>query len=152
MLALSITAVAAMAPAQCSFSSVQLSAYGSGCNPVFSTNPTLGGTLDVTNCTLGLTVVAFGGCCNTFLRAFVLAIGAQPANTPLPQLGVGCTLLASPDVLLFQANSAGPTFTLAIPPGLPPLSFRAQSGAIYFTTIGFSTDVALTEGETVALQ
>jgi hypothetical protein len=151
-LACAVLALEGFAAAQCPFSTVQLTTYGSGCNPVFATNPTLTGTLDPTVCTLNLTVNAFSGCCNTFLNGRILAIGLQPVSQPLPQLGVGCTLLASPDALLFQANTAGATFVLAIPPGLPPLTLYAQGAAIYFTTIGLTTDIALTGGEAAALQ
>lgn len=152
-LALSGIALAAAATAQCQFSGVSLQTYGAGCNPVFPGNsPSIGGRLDTVTCTLGLQVAAFAGCCNTYLRDRLLVIGLVQANVPLPQVGGGCTLLARPDVLLLLPASAGDTFALPLPPGLPPgFTMFAQSAAHYFTTIGFSDDFALSPGAQVTL-
>jgi hypothetical protein len=143
--------LAVAAPSQCQFQSVQQQSYGSGCNPVFPTNlPTLASSLDATNCTLTLTVTAFGGCCNTYLQGFVLALGTQQANVPLPMVGQGCTLLVNAVAILFQQNG---TYTFTLPPTLPPpFVFFAQPAAIYFTTIGFSHDFSLGAGAQITLQ
>lgn len=144
---------AVAATAQCQFASVSIQTFGAGCNPVFvGNNPSIGGRLDVNSCTLGLQVNAFSGCCNTYLWGRMLVLGLAQVNVPVPQVGVGCTLLARPDVLLFLPTSAGDTFALSLPPLLPPgLVLFAQAAAHYFTTIGFSDDFALSPGATVTL-
>jgi hypothetical protein len=147
----SLLFAATAALAQCPFGSVSVLANGQGCNPVFGTAPTFTVGLDVASCTLQVPVSAFSGCCNTFLVGRVLVLGDQPASVPLPQFGSGCTLLASPVILLYQPASAGDTFVLTLPASLPPLSFYAQAAAHYFTTIGLSHDFALTAGGLVSL-
>lgn len=144
--------LAAASAAQCPFSSVSVQSQGQGCNPVFGTVPTFGVVLDTTACTLRVQVTALPGCCNTFLSGRMLALGDQPAAVPLPWIGANCTLLVNAAILLYQPSSAGDTFVLALPSSLPPLSFHAQAGAHYFTTIGFSHDFALTAGGLVTLQ
>jgi hypothetical protein len=140
------------AVAQCPFATVVSQAYGSGCNPVFGTNPALAVTLNPASCTVDITVSAFSGCCNTFLSGRVLCLGVVPVSVPLPNFGVGCTLLAQPDFLLLQPTASGATFVLPLPAaGIPPLTFFAQGGALYFTTIGLSTDLAFTDGAQVTL-
>lgn len=143
---------APLAMAQCPFASVSTQSYGQGCNPVFGTNPTLSVTLDAANCRVQVAVNAFPGCCNTFLRTYLLAIGFQQVSIPVPQIGPGCTLLVQPTALLIQPSAGGATFSLGLPPILPPLGFVAQGAAHYFTTIGFSDDFALTDGAQVTLQ
>ncbi|MEO6594857.1 MAG: hypothetical protein ABIP94_08905 [Planctomycetota bacterium] len=141
----------AFALAQCPFTAVSTQSYGQGCNSVFLNLPTLGATLDATTCQVQITVSAFSGCCNTYLIGNLLALGGQSTLIPVPELGPSCTLLVTPDILLFQPNTVGSTFTLSLPPVLPPLTFYAQGGALYFTTIGFSYDFALTAGYQVTL-
>lgn len=137
------------AAAQCAFSSVSVSSYGQPCS-VFTGNPTtIGALLDVTNCSLGIEVHAFPGCCNTYLVGRVLVLGLQPNTQPLPQFN--CTLLTSPDVVLFQTT--GSTFPLSMPNApFPATTLFAQGAAIYFTTIGFSTDWAFSSGAQITLQ
>ncbi|MFT4511997.1 MAG: hypothetical protein ACI89X_000673 [Planctomycetota bacterium] len=141
--------LSSFAATQCAFSSVSVSSYGQPCS-VFSTNPTtVGVQLDVTNCELGIDVSAFPGCCNTYLVGRVLVLGLQPITQPLPQLG--CTLLTSPDVVLFQTT--GSTFPLQMPSApFPATTLFAQGAAIYFTTIGFSVDWAFSSGAQINLQ
>jgi hypothetical protein len=142
-------ALSGLAAAQCAFSSVNVSCYGHPCS-VFSGNPTtVGAQLNVSNCTLGVDVQAFSGCCNTYLVGRVLVVGLQPVTQPLPQLG--CTLLTSPDLVLFQAT--GSMFALQMPSApFPATTLFAQGAAIYFTTIGFSTDWAFSRGSQINLQ
>jgi hypothetical protein len=144
---------ASVAMGQCPFASVSMQSYGQGCNPVFLNDPTIGVQLDPVTCQLQLTVSAFQGCCNTYLVGTLLALGDQATAVPLPQFGANCTLLAVPVILLFQPTAAGPTFTLGLPQtGLPPVTLVAQGGALYFTTIGFSYDFALSAGGQLSLQ
>jgi hypothetical protein len=143
---------AATATAQCQFTSLSLQSYGQGCTTVFTVPPTLAGGLDGPTCTLNLTVIAFTGCCNTFLRFRVLALGVQQINLPLPQIGPGCALLVDPLATLFLQTNGGDTFALRIPPLLPPpLQLQAQAAAIY-VTFGVALDAQLTEGQTITLQ
>lgn len=140
------------ATGQCTFSSLSMNSYGQGCTTVFATPTTLSGSLSVSTCELDLTVNTFPGCCNTFLSARVLALGTQQTNLPVPQLGAGCTMLLQPIGVLFLPSSGGDTFTLNLPSMVPPLSFHVQAAAIYFTTIGLTTEAQLSEGMTVTLQ
>jgi hypothetical protein len=139
--------VAAFAPAQ--VTGITVSSFGQPCQPLFG-GPNLQVTLDVQNQQLLVVVAAQYGCCNTYLSGRVLCLGlAQAAITlpPLPQ----CRLLVSPDIVLFRPNSAGDTFALPVGAVPPPLSLYAQGAAVYFTTIGFSTDVALSAGAQIDL-
>jgi hypothetical protein len=154
--AAALVTAAAVAPAvtaQCPFATASLQPVGQGCNPVFGTPPGVAVALDPTTCTVQLTVSAFGGCCNTFLVGRMLVLGVQAVSIPVPQLGSGCTLLADPVVLLYLQSASGGTFAFSVsslPPG--PVSFHAQGGAHYFTTIGLSHDFALTAGAQITLQ
>ncbi|HEX5052461.1 MAG TPA: hypothetical protein VFZ65_11855 [Planctomycetota bacterium] len=142
---------ASSALAQCPFSGVSVQTYGQGCNSVFLNLPTMGAGIDVPSCTLQVTVSAFSGCCNTFLVGSLLALGDQATSIPVPDLGPNCMLLVDPAIVLFQPNSAGSSFVLSLPPVLPPLTVFAQGAALYFTTIGFSYDFALTAGAQLTL-
>ena len=147
MRALCAAALTVGLAAQCPFQTLATTGYGAGCSPVFpGQTPTLSAALDPAACALTVTVGAFGGCCNTFAVGRVLALGDQPANVPLPQFGAGCTLLVQPAILLFLPSAAGDTFSLPLAAALPPLTVYAQGAVLYFTTIGFSTDFALTAG------
>ncbi len=140
------------APAQCTVMSVAFTPYGTGCNPVFATQtPMLSGRWDPQTCSVTLTITAFSGCCNTYLRDRLFVLGAQQTRVPLPFLGIGCTLWASPDIVIPLTSSAGASLTLAVPPGLPPGSIYGQGLVHYFTTIGFSDDFALTQGLDLAI-
>lgn len=148
----SVALGAGFAAAQCPFTSVSTASYGQGCNPVFFGNvPTLSVALDTPACSLNVTVDAFAGCCNTFLVGRLLALGAAPTMVPLPQFGVGCALLVDQPILLYQPSAAGDTFALPLGAALPPLTVYAQGAALYFTTIGFSTDFALASGYQIQL-
>lgn len=150
--AVALALAAAPAAGQC-YTSASFQAYGTGCNPVFLGQvPNLNGRFDATNCIVYFQVTAFSGCCNTFLQSHVLALGIQRVQIPLPQIGAGCELLVDPLVLQFQPASQGGLFSLVLPPGLPPFTLVGQGAAVYFTTIGLSTDFALTPGMGVALQ
>ena len=140
-----------LAHAQCTVTGAGMQTYGQGCNPVFGNSPILAVAVDTTACRLDVTLQAFGGCCNTYLRNLLLAIGAQQVNVPLPQIGAGCVLLASPDAILVQPSSAGAVFQFNLPPLVVPFTFYLQGGAHYFTTIGFSNDLALTAGGQITL-
>ena len=137
------------APAPAQITGVTVTAYGQPCNPLFG-GPTMRVALDSSLQQLSVLVVAPGGCCNTFLTARLLALGLGQATIPLPT-APPCALLVSPDLVLFLPVSGGDTFTLPLPPGLQPLTLYGQAAAMYFTTIGFSTDVALTAGAEIDL-
>lgn len=142
----------ATAAAQCPYSSVSLQSHGSGCTTVFNQPTTLAAALDATNCTLGVTVQSFTGCCNTFLSARMLALGVRQVNVPLPFVGPNCTLLVDRAALLLLPAAGGDTFTFNLPVTLPsPLSFEAQGAALY-VTFGVSFDWQLTAGGTILLQ
>lgn len=151
MLTLAILTLSAAGHAQCTVNGINFTSYGAGCNAVFGVVPSLVGSFDAANCALTLTINDFPGCCNTYLVQRSLAFGFLPANTPLPWIAPGCTLLAQPDLLYSFPSSAGNTFTFPLPPGLPALTIFAQGADQYFTTIGLSTDFALTNGLAISI-
>jgi hypothetical protein len=156
MLRLALPAVATLlladvATAQCPFTGVTTQNYGAPCTTVFPTAPTISAQLDPVACSLGIRVIAYAGCCNTYLRDRILALGLSQANQSLPQVGTGCTLLVNPITFLWQPATMGDTFTLPIPPGLTPFTFHAQGAPHYFTTIGLTNDLMLTDGLTLTL-
>ncbi len=137
--------------AQCPFTGVTTQNYGAPCTTVFPTAPTISAQLDPVACSLGIRVIAYAGCCNTYLRDRILALGLSQSNQPLPQVGTGCTLLVNAITFLWQPVSMGDTFILPIPPGLTPFTFCAQGAPHYFTTIGLTNDLMLTDGLTLTL-
>lgn len=151
LLTVAMTAMSPSLHAQCTVNGINFTSYGSGCNAVFGVVPSLVGSFDAANCSLTLTINDFPGCCNTYLVQRSLAFGLLPTNTPLPWIAPGCTLFVQPDLLYTFPSSAGNTFTFPIPPGLPALTVYAQGADQYFTTIGLTTDFALTNGLAISI-
>jgi len=136
LLTLSMTAASAVA--QCSWSSVSVSSYGQGCSPFG-----LGAALNVSasphvsQCRLDLDVTPTSGCCGTAAVGTVLALGFAPVSVPAPVLGAGCTLLASPGLLIYRSATAGSTFPLLfLAPQLPPVTFHVQAASLFFSSSG----------------
>jgi len=152
--ALAVLASASLATAQCSWSSVSVTSYGQGCNPAFPGQPlSVSASLDVNQCRLDVDVAAFPGCCNAFLVGRVLVLGFAQVSIPAPNLGTGCTLLASPDLLIYQQGSVGGTFELLFGNvSLPPATLYVQGAGLYFTSIGLSFDWAASAGARIDLQ
>lgn len=153
--ALAVLASATLATAQCSWSSVSVSTYGQGCNAAFPGQPlSIAASLDVSQCQLDIDVTAFPGCCNAFLIGRVLVLGLGQISVPAPQIGAGCTLLASPDVVLYQPSSAGSgPFELPFANAtLPPVTVYAQATGLYFTTFGLTFDWGTSAGASISLQ
>lgn len=148
--ALAVLASASVAAAQCSWSSVSVSSYGQGCNAAFPNQPlSVGASLDASQCRLDLDVTAFPGCCNALLVGNVLVLGFSQVSLPATNLGPGCTLLASPDLLIYQPGSVGGTFQLHFQNvSLPPVTFCTQAASLYFT----SFDCAASAGARIDLQ
>jgi hypothetical protein len=145
---------AGAAAAQCQFSSVSAQSAGPYCNLgptgccAIAQQPTLlRPTLEVTTCRLNVEVSALEGCCGVTVAVRLLALGAAPANLPLPQFGSGCALWLQPDVILVQQAA---TFSLAIPPTLPPVTFLAQGCAVITNTL-FPAPTVLTLSNALAL-
>jgi hypothetical protein len=123
--------LSAAAPAQCLFTTVATQIVGQSCNfghtgccatlvaPVAYVVP----DLDTANCRLDVTVSGFDGCCGVTTPLRVLAIGFQPTFVPLPEFGVGCALQVDPIAIL---TTTATSIALALPPGVPQLTFRAQ--------------------------
>jgi len=148
-----ISLCASFASAQCAFSSVSVTSYGQPCSIWLGPTPptTLAVQLDGASCTLGLDVMAFPGCCNTFLTGQLLVLGLNQISVPVPQFGVNCTLLVSPDVILFQQSSG--QFAMPLPNApFPAMTIYAQAAVTYFTTFGLTTEWALSGGYQIDLQ
>jgi len=148
-----IALTASLAVGQCAFSSVAVSTYGQPCSvwTLPSQMPAISVALDATSCTLGMDVTAFPGCCNSFLTGRVLVLGLQQVSVPVPQFGVNCNLLVSPDVFLFQQSSGAFQMPLPAAP-FPATTIYAQSAVLYFTTIGLTTEWGLSSGYQIDLQ
>lgn len=155
-LLLAATAIALPARAQCLFTSVTATATGEPCNAastgfcaVAAFPSFLLPELDPTNCTLDVTITAFESC-GAVVPLRVLAIGFQPAAVPLPEFGIGCELQVVPIALL---TTPSPTVSVALPPGVPTMSFLAQGLAWSHFAPAANPDVfAFTSGYTIDLQ
>ena len=141
-----------LAVSQCAFTTVTATAYGQPCSVWQLANqmPAISVSLDASNCTLGLDVTAFPGCCNSFLTGRVLVLGLAPIAVPVPQFGVNCTMLTSPDVILFQQSSGAFQMSLPAAP-FPATTIYSQAAVLYFTTIGLTTDWGLSAGYKIDL-
>jgi hypothetical protein len=152
-LSVALCLAASAARTQCTVTQVTFGSYGTGCNPVFPSQvPALSGAWNAPACSVDLTLNGFSGCCNTFLRSRMLILGGQQANVPLPWAGTGCTLLASPDVLIAFPVSSSNLLSLPLPPGIPRATLYGQGLLVYFTTIGMTTDLAFAPGLTLTIQ
>ncbi|MGC6488560.1 MAG: hypothetical protein ACON4Z_13015 [Planctomycetota bacterium] len=136
LIALAVSAVPAAA--QCSWSSISVTSYGQGCSPLGGgAGLLLGASLDVTACRLDLDVTAAPGCCGGAFVGSVLALGFSPVSTPAPVLGPGCTLLASPGILIYATGAAASTFQLQfLAASLPPTTFYVQVASLSFSPTG----------------
>ena len=117
--------------------------YGQGCNTAFQNPATMTASFDPLACSITLTANTFPGCCNTYLVQRLMLLGLQPDNQTVPAYP-SCTLLVVPDLAMIPFT--GNSLALDLPPGLPPVTVYAQAGFVYFTTIGFNYDLALTYG------
>lgn len=135
--------LAASAGAQ-TCNSVTFTAYGSPCGSAFP-NTTLTGTFNPTFCTASVTLNAFPGCCNTFPLSNVWALGLQAAQTPLPGVPQPCFLLNSADFIVTTPPDVT-TIAFAVPPALSGTSVFVQAARVYFTTIGMTNDLSVSNG------
>jgi hypothetical protein len=146
------TFLAATVAAQCPFQVASVSTYGTGCGEVPFDPPQLRIELTST-CDLSVTSLADSGCCNTFLQATVLIVGAQPVNVPLPFLDPNCPLLAQPDATFVHFGPGPATFAFPLAPGMQPFTVFAQAAAGYYTTITFpappTLDFTLSQGHRI---
>lgn len=145
-----VVLLAAPMAAQCT--NVTFTSYGTACsNAGFPASLT--GSFDATSCTATLTLNAFSGCCNTFEQFNVWAIGWQQAQILIPPPNPNsCLLLNTADIILMQTPATQNTFTFVVPPGLSGITVYAQSAKMYFTTIGMTMDLSITEGVQVDFQ
>jgi hypothetical protein len=144
-------------PAQCLFTSVTAQSIGASCNvpstgfcAIVAVPASLHFALDVPNCSLEVDVNAFSGC-GASVPLRVLVFGTQPAAVPLPEFGSDCFLHLLPIAFLTTTTTS---FTLALPPNVPALSFLVQGAALStFVSPGpGTTTLAFTDGVSVSLQ
>lgn len=124
---------AAVLPAQTLFTSQTTQSLGDGCNTMptgtcrmLSLPTSLVAQFDPASATETIRVNAYAFC-GVVIPVTVLTIGLQPANVPLPMLGPSCVLYLDPLAVLANTNEP---FVLALPPGLPSLTFLAQGAAL----------------------
>jgi len=133
-------------PAQSCPSSVQFTPYGLGCSATLLAPPTMTGAFDASTCSLTLTVFAQQTCCNVLIAGRFLVIGTQQVSIPFP-LGMGCTILASLDVIVpLAGGSGGVGVTFPLPPAVIGQTVYSQGVVDRFTTIGFTHDFEFTQG------
>ena len=137
--------------AQCTVKSVAFRTYGSGCQSMFAV-PTIRGSFAASPCQIQVQIGALSGCCNTFLRNYIYAFGLTQTNVAVPALGLGCTLLAQPDVVVVLGSNTSGALNLTLPKGIGTGTVYMQSAAQYFTTIGLYYSVNLTQGLAITLQ
>jgi hypothetical protein len=138
---LAVAAVLPLAAAQCPFSSLSVQSAGASCNlqptgccAIVSGPTQLNATLAVTPCALEMQVPAVEGCCGVVVPARILVLGDVLTAVPFPNFGPTCTLWVLPGVALVL--TLGDSFSLAIPPALPPITFLAQAAAIHTSPFG----------------
>lgn len=138
--------LATAAVAMCPYTTV-FTQYGTACSPVSLTAPALNGSVNGSFvCGVTIDLNAPPVCCNVFLNGEWLLVGLQPLNTPLPG---GCTLLASPDLVIPLPLQIGSTKIVADLPHDPALigtSIYMQGVTSRFTTIGLTTDYEFSNG------
>ena len=102
--------------------------------------------LDQGPCALDLSVTAFA-CCNTFVSSHFVAVGTGPLFAPTllpPPFVVGALLYIQPDVIVGPFPGTMSSFPLPASPALVGLTAYIQAAPVYFTTIGFTTDIGVT--------
>lgn len=137
-----VTAAVAMCPYTTVFTQ-----YGAGCSPVSLTAPVLNGSVNGSFvCGVTIDLNAPPVCCNVFLNGEWLLVGTSAVNVPIPN---GCTLLASPDLVIPLPPQIGSTKIVADLPHDPALigtSIYMQGVTSRFTTIGLTTDLEFSNG------
>ena len=110
-------------------------------------------TWDAANCRLGVEVSAFS-CCNTYASQHFIVFGDQLLATPV---ALGRPFFAGSQLYVRRAQIYGPlplitTFDVPPDPSLVGQTFVAQAAPVYFTTIGFRTSYAMTQGVVFTFQ
>jgi hypothetical protein len=149
---------AGIAAAQCQFTTLTQQVIGSGCNigfigccAVLPITPTFLPTLDPQNCELDIFVPAIEGCCGVTVPGRVLVLGTQQGLVPLPDFGFGCELHVMPSTALLTTAD---TFSLPLPPSLPPITLMAQAGyfSVWTQGAGSLSTFVITDARSLALQ
>ena len=137
--------LAVAADAQCPINGITTTDVGTGTGFLAPSVLNLG--FDSATCEL-LVFIDAPSCCNTFLASHFVGIGSLLLPAPVPLRGPflpGSELLILPNFIF--GPSAGATSTIPVPPS-PTLigqTFVGQAVPVFFTTIGFSTDLAVTQ-------
>jgi len=135
----SLLALAAASPAQCLYTTMTTQTVGAGCNvgstgfcKVVGLPTTTVLTLDVQSCALDMQVNLFEAC-GVVVPLRAVAVGFQQIAVSLPDLGLGCMLHVSPDLVL--STGSGP-LQLDLPLGLPFIGFYVQAIALSLAPLG----------------
>lgn len=126
---------------------VSLRGYGPVCS-FFGQTSTLAANYDARSRGLTLRLDHSTTCCNTFLSGSYLMVGLRPIEPglPLPLFVPGCELAVLPVLTLADPNRTG-VWSLTVPATLPVgATFAFQGVNDYFTTIGLSHDLQLSNG------
>ena len=121
--------------------------YGTGCSIVAIDAPKIDAGFDGSgNCSVKFAYSVPPACCNVFLTQQLLIIGFNQVKIPAPS---GCTLLASPDIIVPLVPTVGTTtFGGDLPPNpaLIGTSVFFQGVVERFTTIGLTHDYEFSAG------
>lgn len=151
--ALAVLALAVPANAQVCPYTIAFGSYGSGCAVAAFAPPTIDAAFDGTNaCDVKLAYSVPPACCNVLLTMQVLVIGTQAVSVPQPG---GCTLLASPNLVVALPPMTGDTVIVAALPPNPVFvgtTLYMQGVINRFTTIGFTNDLEFSNGLKMAFQ
>lgn len=145
-------ATAFPAVAQCTVKGVTFTSYGSGCSGPFPNRvPGLSGSWPPNGCVVSLWLNPYLGCCNTYLGQQILVFGLAPTNIPLPGMGPGCALLATPTVI-FPFSRSALVLSHGLPSGTALGSVYVQGVPQYYTTVNRRTSYSLSQGMKITLR
>lgn len=137
-----------VATAMCPFTTLFFQ-YGAGCAPGTQAPPILNGQLDggmTCGVMIDLNVQQPCGHCGVYVKSEWLVLGFQAVNVPMSN---GCTLLASPDIVLPLPPAIGSTVLQGELPHNPSLighSFFMQGIIERVSTFGNTTDIEVSNG------
>lgn len=137
-----------VAAAMCPFTTIFFQ-YGAGCAPGTQAPPILNGQLDggmTCGVIIDLNVQQPCGHCGVYVKSEWLVVGFSAINVPMSN---GCSLLASPDIVLPLPPAIGSTVLQGELPHDPSLighSFYMQGIIERVSTFGNTTDIEVSNG------
>lgn len=145
--------LAGLAEAQnCPISGIATTDVGQGTGFLLPSHLNL--SWDSSTCSLQVQVDA-ASCCNTYAIQHFVLFGDGLLPAPIPLNGAfltGSDLLVRPQYLFGPFSGLSSTHPVPPDPALVGLTFAAQAAPVYFTTIGFTRDLAVTQAVVFTFQ